>query len=199
MNEKLVVVGSAVTAFVASLCCLGPLLLGGIGLGVAFSATFESLRPYFLGATALLLALGFYFAYRKPQTAEACADNACPPRTSVTRKYGKPFLWLATVAVLALALFPVYGARFVPTAQRPTTSPTSADEVQLASVALKVSGMSCEACAVSVHAALGKLPGVAEAHVDFAGGAAEVRYDPTRVNPEQLVEAVNSTGFKASL
>lgn len=195
MNEKLVVVGSAVTAFVASLCCLGPLLLGGIGLGVAFSATFESLRPYFLGATALLLALGFYFAYRKPQTAEACADNACPPRTSVTRKYGKPFLWLATVAVVALALFPVYGARFVPTAQHPT----SASEAELAHVALKVSGMSCEACAVSVHAALAKLPGVAEAHVDFAGAAAHVRYDPSKVKPQRLVEAVNSTGFKASL
>lgn len=199
MNEKIVVIGSAIAAFVASLCCLGPLLLGGIGLGVALSATFESLRPYFLGVTGLLLALGFYLAYRKPANSAACAGDTCAPSTGRVRKLAKPFLWIATVAVLALALFPYYGARFVPGVKRAASSTATGPETNLAHVALKVSGMSCELCAVSVKTALLKLPGVAEAHVDFAGAAAHVRYDPVRVKPEQLIEAVNSTGFKASL
>lgn len=199
MDEKAFVLGSAAAAFLASLCCLGPLLLGTIGLGVALSATFESLRPYFLGVTALLLGLGFYLAYRKPTTAVACADGTCAPDTSRVRKFAKPFLWIASLAVLALALFPYYGAHVVPTVKHPGASTASTHERNLAHVALKVSGMTCEVCAVSVKVALEKLPGVAEAHVDVPGAAAHVRYDPARVKPDKLIEAVNSTGFKASL
>lgn len=199
MNEKIVVVGSAVTALVASLCCLGPLLLGGIGLGFALAASFELLRPYFLAVTGLLLGLGFYLAYRKPATMEVCADGTCTPNSGGVRNFAKPFLWVATVAVVALALFPVYGARVVPAAKHRTASIAPASQPDLTQVALKVSGMTCEMCAVSVVTALQKLPGVAEAQVDFAGGAARVRYDPAKVKLEQLVKAVNSTGFKASL
>lgn len=199
MNEKVVVAGSAVAAFLASLCCLGPLLLGGIGLGVALSATFESLRPYFLGVTALLLALGFYLAYRKPTPAVACADATCTSAPTAVRRLAKPFLWIATVVVVALALFPLYGARFVSTVKHSTPSTALGSEANLAHVALKVSGMTCEVCAASVQAALLKLPGVTEAHVDVAGAAAHVRYDPGKISPEQLVKAVNTTGFKASL
>ena len=64
MNEKSLAIGSTLAAFVASLCCLGPLLLGGIGLGAALVATFAPLRPYFLALSTVLLALGFYFVYR---------------------------------------------------------------------------------------------------------------------------------------
>lgn len=199
MNEKVVVVGSAVAAFLASLCCLGPLLLGGIGLGVALSATFESLRPYFLGVTALLLALGFYLAYREPATADACAEGTCAANPSGMRKFAKPFLWIATVVVVALALFPLYGARFVSTVKHSTPSTALGSEANLAHVALKVSGMTCEVCAASVQAVLLKVDGVASAAVDLRGAVAHVRYDPGKVRPEQLVKAVNTTGFKASL
>ncbi len=197
MNEKSVVVASGITAFLASLCCLGPLLLGGIGLGVALSAAFESLRPYFLGLTAVLLPLGFYLAYRKPK-AVACADQSCAPAASRRQRFVRPFLWIAALAVLALALFPVYGARLVPSVKHSGQSPAPMKEANSAHLILKVSGMSCEACAVSVRTALLKFSGVAEARVDVGGAAAYVRYDPDQVKPEQLIAAVNRTGFKAS-
>jgi len=198
MNEKVAVIASGVAAFLASLCCLGPLLLGGIGLGVALGATFESLRPYFLGVTAVLLAFGFYLAYRKPKAA-ACADESCAPAVDRGQKFARPFLWIAAVVVFGLALFPVYGARLVPTVKHPGQSPAPTNEANSAQVTFKVSGMTCEMCAVSVQSALLKLPGVTEAKVDVAGAAAYVRYDPDRVKPNQLIEAVNATGFKASL
>lgn len=199
MNEKVVVVGSAVTAFLASLCCLGPLLLGGIGLGIAVTASFESLRPYFLGLTALLVGVGFYLAYRKPKVAEGCAVGTCGPENSRVRRFAKPFLWMATVGVVALALFPLYGARLVSAVKHPSASLALRSQPQLAQVALKVSGMTCEMCAASIEVALEKLPGVAEAQIDFAGAAAHVRYDGAKVKPEQLIEAVHATGFRASL
>lgn len=67
MKDNTFTLGSVVAAFLASLCCLGPLLLGGLGLGTVLVATFAPLRPYFLALSAFLLAMGFYFVYRKPK------------------------------------------------------------------------------------------------------------------------------------
>ena len=89
MNEKSLAIGSTLAAFVASLCCLGPLILGGVGLSAALVATFAPLRPYFLALSGALLALGFYFVYRKPRPAEACPGEVCAPQ-SRTRRLAKP-------------------------------------------------------------------------------------------------------------
>jgi hypothetical protein len=56
MKERSLAIGSALAALLASLCCLGPLLLGGAVL----VATFAPLRPYFLAVSGVLLAGGFY-------------------------------------------------------------------------------------------------------------------------------------------
>jgi Cu+-exporting ATPase len=47
--------------------------------------------------------------------------------------------------------------------------------------------------------ALSKLDGVKDASVDVARKLATVRYDPTRVTPQQMVDAVNRLGYQASL
>ena len=60
MKERSLAIGSTLAAFLASLCCLGPLLLGGAGLGAVLVATFAPLRPYFLAVSGVLLAGGFY-------------------------------------------------------------------------------------------------------------------------------------------
>lgn len=193
MNGKLLALGSTLAAFVASLCCLGPLVLGGVGLGAVLMATFTPLRPYFLAVSVLLLALGFYFAYRKPKPAEACVGEVCVIE-SPARRWAKPLLWLATLAVAALALFPHYGANLIPTRTGTATAATA--EIQTAE--LKITGMSCEACAGVVKAKLLETPGVADAQVHFAAGHAIVKYDPTKTDPARLVGAVNSTGYKAS-
>lgn len=128
MNEKWLALGSAGAAFVASVCCLGPLVLGGLGLGAVLVATFAPLRPYFLAVGALLLALGFYFVYRGPKPVEACEGEVCDPAVGA-RRAAKPLLWLATLAVAALAFFPLYGARLVgtPTVAAPACSDHGVD------------------------------------------------------------------------
>ncbi|MEE8389292.1 MAG: cation transporter [Anaerolineae bacterium] len=46
---------------------------------------------------------------------------------------------------------------------------------------------------------LGSLDGVVDARADFVAGTAVVTYDPARVVPEQMVEAINTqTFFQAS-
>ncbi len=62
---------------------------------------------------------------------------------------------------------------------------------------IKVSGMTCGACAVSVKSALTKVKGVKSAEVSNDKGLATVVYDDKQTNEQQLREAVNKTGFKA--
>jgi copper chaperone CopZ len=97
--------------------------------------------------------------------------------------------------VAALALFPYYGAKLVPV---PTAAAT-ATNLGLQTTELKISGMSCEACAAVVKAKLLEIPGVAQAEVHYPAGHALVKYDPAKADAAKLIEAVNSTGYTASL
>jgi len=62
---------------------------------------------------------------------------------------------------------------------------------------IKVSGMTCGACAVSVKSALTKVKGVKSADVSNEKGLAAVVYDDEQANEQQLREAINKTGFRA--
>jgi copper chaperone CopZ len=68
-----------------------------------------------------------------------------------------------------------------------------------ATTTLHVGGMTCPSCKVAVRTALSKLDGVKDAKVDVANKSATVEYDPSKVTPQQLVDAVNRLGYQASL
>ena len=70
-----------------------------------------------------------------------------------------------------------------------TTATTTTD--------LSLSGMSCASCAARVEKGLNKLGGV-QASVNFAVEQAHVEHDPS-VTPQQLVDAVESAGYGASV
>jgi mercuric ion transport protein len=194
VNEKSLAIGSTLAAFVASLCCLGPLILGGVGLGAVLVATFAPLRPYFLAVSAVLLALGFYFVYRKPKALPACEGEVCA-RDGHAGRLVKPLLWLVAAAVVALAFFPSYGGKLVGASARAPKAAIAQSET----VELKISGMLCEACAAVIQHKLLETPGVAAATVDYPGGRAAVQYDPTRTDPARLIATVKRAGYQASL
>jgi len=70
----------------------------------------------------------------------------------------------------------------------------------LSAVTLKVTGMTCEACARGVQSALTKVAGVNAAQVSLDQGQAVVSYEAKTANTAQLIAAVTKTGtFKATL
>jgi copper chaperone len=109
-------------------------------------------------------------------------------------------LWIATVVAAALVTFPYYYGPIRSAFDKPqppaAVAPVAA---QLSTVELKVDGMTCSGCAVSVRNALLETPGVVSAEVNLESALAKVQYDAARVSTAKLVEAVNKTGFKASL
>lgn len=107
MKRETTLIASILAAITASLCCLGPIAAVVLGLGsFGAAAVFETWRPYLLGVTFGLLALGFYFTYRRPEA--RCAEGSvCATHPSVSRSR-KIWLWLVTVLVVAFAAFPYY-------------------------------------------------------------------------------------------
>jgi len=190
MKERTVFAGSILAALFASACCLGPILLVGLGAtAVAVGARFEALRPYFLTLTGVLLAAGFYFVYRKPRV--QCEGEVCA--TPNVSRWAKPALWVVTLAVALLALFPVYYGKLSPAKAALTNPGASA----AATVELKIDGMFCEGCASSVRSSLADVTGVASAQVSFDEKKARVSYDPAKTSIEQLIAAVEKLGYKA--
>jgi Cu+-exporting ATPase len=63
---------------------------------------------------------------------------------------------------------------------------------------LPIEGMTCASCAGRVEKSLNRLDGV-QATVNFATERATVDFDPARVEPEQLLGAVESVGYSAAL
>jgi copper chaperone CopZ len=65
----------------------------------------------------------------------------------------------------------------------------------LETITLPVEGMICPFCAAAVEQVLKSLDGVVEAKADYVKGLATISYDPTRVTPTQMVEAINTQSF----
>lgn len=105
LGKALMTTGSAVgAAFASALCCAGPLLAVTVGVsGAGLASTFTPLRPYFLGATAVFLALGFFLLDREEKKAcepgKPCADPA-------VRRRMKVMLWISTIIAIVFATYP---------------------------------------------------------------------------------------------
>lgn len=61
---------------------------------------------------------------------------------------------------------------------------------------LKVEGMSCQHCKMSVEKALKAVEGVAAASVDLEAKTATVTYDPTKAGPEEFKKAIARAGYE---
>ena len=59
---------------------------------------------------------------------------------------------------------------------------------------LQIDGMSCDHCVSRVKKALSGLEGVEVRKVEV--GSAEMSYDPSRVAPDRILEAVDRIGFQ---
>ncbi|RYM02142.1 copper chaperone CopZ [Sporolactobacillus sp. THM7-7] len=60
---------------------------------------------------------------------------------------------------------------------------------------LDVKGMSCGHCKMAVSGALKGLEGVSDVSVDLETGKVDVSYDASKVNIEQMKEAIEEQGY----
>ena len=182
------------SAIFASACCGVPLVLialglGGLGLG-SFLGTYYW---HFTGAGALLLfAAWFVFLREKAKLAAAGAEIRNARLTPA-------LLAVATAAVLGFGGINVASALGLGSKAQEIRKASSGSSGELAQVVLPVKGMTCVTCEWSIEKALGNLEGVAEVKASASEQKVLVRYEPGKVTLERMLEAVDSTGYKASM
>ena len=82
----------------------------------------------------------------------------------------------------------------------PAEEATQAIPAEATKVAtIQVEGMTCGGCAIGVRTALGRLDGVAKAEVSYGDQRAVVTFDPSKVNTDQLLQAISKFGYTATL
>jgi mercuric ion transport protein len=190
VKDRGVWVGSLLGAFLASACCLGPLVLGAIGVGsLGAAAVLAPFRPWFLLMTAVFLGVGFFLAYR-PIRAACGPDGTCTEPAS--RRIQRIILWTVTVLTVALATYPSWGARSAP--QRAPIAMAAADRV----VVLDVDGMTCVDCEAEIQHELEREPGVRQAQVSFEARRATIAL-ARHIPSEKLTAAVARAGYRARI
>ncbi|UCS92208.1 mercuric transport protein MerTP [Echinicola marina] len=63
-------------------------------------------------------------------------------------------------------------------------------------IELSVKGMTCSGCESHITHAVGELDGVEEVKASYEKGNTIVKYDPSQVRKDKIVEAINKTGYK---
>lgn len=196
--KRLSLGGAIVAALAASSCCIGPLILAALGIGGAGAfAIFGAYRPYILGATAALLAAGFYFTYRKERaaTGDACG---CEKPSSTGGRAGHTGLWVATGMVALFAAAPNLLAGLNRQAGH-TQAVATRSGLSVEHAVIRVEGMDCEACATHIRGALTNAGGFHDLNLDLKGHAITVGYEPAPGRLERYVAAINDLGYEASL
>lgn len=184
-------IGAVVSAVGASVCCVGPLLLLGLGIGgasVGNLTAMEKYRPFWTAATLVFLGLAFLKVYRKRKKEPCCPGDVCRPEAG---RRSRIILWVVAVFVLGLLFLPY----IIPYAFAGENGGSTATR----QVTLSIQNMTCAACAVTVKKSLTRVDGVKDANVTSSPPQAVVTYDPTRVSVERLVDATTKAGFPSMI
>ena len=201
MKDKLLSGGGFITALLASLCCITPVLavLGGLG-GIATTFSFlEPLRPYLIGLTVVVLGFAFYKVYKPKKSTDidcACETDDLPAGKAGKLKFinSKKFLWIITAVSALLITFPYYSKTLFSAGVENIIIVQSKNIVK---AKLDIEGMTCTSCEESVNYALKKEAGVISATSSYKTGIAFVEYDKTKIKPGQLKKAIEEkVGYK---
>lgn len=179
------------TAIVASLCCITPVLAlvaGTSSLASAFS-WLDPFRPYLMGLTLLVLGFAWYLQL-KPKKETDCSN--C--ETDVKPKFiqSKTFLGIITVFAVLMLAFPYYSSVFYSQTEKQLVV---VDKANVKTVEFSVSGMTCAGCEAPINHEVNKLPGIINSTASYDNGNAIVEFDNSKTTPDEIEQAINTTGY----
>jgi len=97
-------IGAIIAGIIASIACLGPLILLALGLGGIWAGTFmhlNAIRPYMIGITVLFLVFAFWKLYITPRNRPS--DGLCHTQKKLRKK--RIIFWFIVIVVTILVAF----------------------------------------------------------------------------------------------
>lgn len=106
LNVKGSLLVGVVAGIGASVCCVGPLVLLGLGISGAWIGNLTALEPYrpiFIGLTLLFLGFAFRKLYLVPRNCDP--ENSCAEPRVIRRQ--RLTFWTVTALLMCLLMVPV--------------------------------------------------------------------------------------------
>ena len=177
------------SAVMASVCCVGPLLLAALGLGgLGVGAFIGAYHWYFIGGATVVLGFAWLNFLRERRR---CQTERCEMAGGRLTRIALPLATLGVVAFFAMNVYSYAGG--------PVADESLAAVSGEATVTIPVKGMTCFACTITVEGSLEDLDGVREATANVQGKSVTVNFNPSAVTVKEMVEALNETGYRAEL
>jgi copper chaperone CopZ len=192
-SENRLIGAGLLTAIMASLCCITPvlaLIAGASGIASTFS-WIEPFRPYLIGLTILVLGFAWYEKLKLQKE----IDCECETPEKLKFIQSKTFLGIVTAFAIIMLAFPYYSGVFYPS---PQTQITVVDKSNIKITEFKISGMTCASCEEHVNNEVNKLNGIATSKTSYKNGNAIIEFDRTKTNEMKIEEAINLTGYKVT-
>lgn len=191
-SSKGAVATGILAAIAASSCCIPPVIaaIAGIGGASASLSWMEPLRPYLIGLAVIAIGYAWY-NHLKPKKDDDCGCEIEKPKFYQT----KGFLIGITVFAAVSISFPYYSYIFFPKTESKVVI-VDANNIALAN--FEIEGMTCQGCEEEVKHEVSQLPGFIEAQVNHETGKATVKFDKSKTSLEQVVSAINKTGYKVT-
>lgn len=92
-----------------------------------------------------------------------------------------------------------FRATLANTASIPRPAIASTPAIDSNTVTLHIEGMTCGGCVIGVRRVLERLAGVQKADVSYEKQRAVVTYDPDKVTIEQMIAAIRTLKYKATV
>lgn len=192
-SENTLIGAGLLTAIIASLCCITPVLalIAGIsGIASTFS-WIEPFRPYLIGLTVLVLGFAWYQKL-KPQK-----EIDCECETDEKPKFiqSKKFLGIVTVFAILMLAFPYYSEVFYPNTEKQVIV---VDKSDIKTMEFKIRGMTCASCEEHVNHEVNQLNGIVISKASYENGNAIIEFDKTKTNETEIEKAIISTGYQVT-
>jgi len=201
--------GGILSGVLASLCCVGPLVLVLFGLGsVSFALSLSQYRLYFLGIGFLFMIAVIVFHLKKKN--KTCDLNCFSVeglkrdgRFIISVVLSMGISYILALYVLVPTISPIiYGnvvskttgtqsASLTKNAVNTNNDNTNTNS-NLHKLVVKISGMTCAGCATGIQSILQSLDGISNARISYPEGIGEITYNPEVITKEEII---NSDAF----
>lgn len=179
------------SALVASVCCVGPALLVLLGLGsLGIGALIGRYHWWFIAIAMGLLTISWRSYLGE---ARRCRTAQCEMKQGKSTRIS---LIIASCIVATFILLNLYA--YASQSRNPNVSAIVPGE-GLSSAVITVEGMTCFTCELAIESSAKRLSGVESIDAKVSEKAAYVQYDPAKTSLNAIIQAINKTGYKATL
>jgi len=181
------------SAIVASLCCITPVLAlfsGSTGIASTFT-WIEPYRSFLIGLTLLILGFAWYQKLKpRPQDMDCVCEDKKPKFIQ-----SKTFLFLVTLLTGVLLTFPYYSNLFYPDTSV-EKQVVYVSENNVGELSYSIQGMTCTGCEAHIENEVNQLKGILEVDANYETSRTFVKYDKSKVRSDEIAKAIEKTGYK---